>query len=362
MTKDRILRGIISAAGIASAVVFITTKSETLMAFATRHMFEDGDLYRFAKVLSFKTELPERECREGDQPDMDPDTASILLIGDSFMETCRGHAPFPTQLSDRLGRSVYPEFAGEEPENFDPVYFCWKNELDPDRKRTVILERIERYIVSDFSARRREDPASFKKIAAATDPSWESIVRRRWFTDAEKNYEIFLTSSDLTYPIVELWNTLRFAIFGQISDETPVYSVRPPFLFEKEEVTRGIVTSYYYPHTDSLIARIADNIAATGRALKREYGAELIFMPIPNPYTLYHTLVNRDPYDNFVPRLCIQLEERGIRTIRLYHRFRKAPEMLYFPTDTHWNADGAAMALDETMKVLSGKNRDLARR
>lgn len=364
MSKERILRTFISAAGIVSAVVFITTKSETLMEFATRRMYDDGDLYRFAKVHAFKTALPERVCGEGDEPDLDPDTASIVIIGDSFMETCRGHAPFPEGLATRSGRSVYPVYAGLQPDYFDPVYFCWRNDFDPARRRIIVLERIERYIVEQFGSHRSESVVAFKRIAAGQEPSVRSVIRRRWFTDAEKNYEIFLTSSDITSPLIELWNTLRFAVLGQISDETPVYSTHPPFLFEKEEVEAASPTSYYYPHTDSLIASVAGNIAATARLLRERYGAELVFMPIPNPYTLYHSFVNDDPYDNFLPRLCNQLEKRGVRTVQLYQKFRKAPFPLYFPTDTHWNADGAALALDETMKVLGagGSARRLAAR
>ncbi len=356
MMKERILRWAISAAGIVSLCVFIVTKSETLMDLSTQSMFDDGDLYRFAKVLRFKTPVPERMCREGEEPDSDPDTASMLIIGDSFMETCRGHLPFPADIAARTGKSVYPEYAGLEPECFDPVYFCWKNNLDPDRKRTVILERIERYILHDYI---QPPDTDYEGIKASQNErvSWLTTMKRRWFTQAEKNYEVFLTSSDITAPLIEVWNSLRFALLRQISDQTPRYSLNPPFLFEKEEVSPVMNTSFYYRHTDSVIARIADNIAFFKRTLREKYNADFWFMPVPNAYTLYHGFINEDRYDNYLPRLCEQLKKRGVRVINVYPAFKASREILFFPTDTHWNAAGEHLAAEVTMSTLSPARR-----
>ncbi len=349
--KERILRWAISVAGVISLCVFVVTKSESLMDLATQSMFEDGDLYRFAKVLYFKTPMPARVCHEGEEPDSDPDTASMIIIGDSFMETCRGHAPFPADIAARSGQSVYPEYAGLEPECFDPVYFCWKNNLDPDKKRTVILERIERYILHDYIQLPDTDFAEVKASENERE-SWLTTMKRRWFTQAEKNYEVFLTSSDVTTPLIELWNSLRFTLLRQISDQTPRYAMQPPFLFEKEEVSPVMNTSFYYRHTDSIIARIADNIVLFKQMLHDRYNADFWFMPIPNAYTLYHEFVNHDRYDNYLPRLCKELELRGVRVINVYPAFKASRDILYFPTDTHWNAAGERLAADVTMKTL----------
>ncbi len=352
MLKERILRWAISIAGVISLALFIVTKSERLMDMATASMFEDGDLYRFAKVLEFKTTMPARVCREGDEPDSDPDTASMIIIGDSFMETCRGHVPFPADIASRTGRSVYPEYAGLEPECFDPVYFCWKNNLDPDKKRTIVLERIERYILHDYINPPDTDYADIKG-SENERVSWLTTVKHRWFTQAEKNYEVFLTSSDIMSPVIELWNTFRFATLRQISDQTPRYSINPPFLFEKEEVSPVMNTSFYFRHTDSVIAKIADNLAFFKQMLKERYNADFWFMPVPNAYTLYHRFVTKDRYDNYIPRLCEALEKRGVRVINLYPAFRASDEILFFPTDTHWNAEGEQLAAQVAMKSLA---------
>jgi len=353
MRKDKILLYSIYLMGIISLMIFIVTKSETLMDIATAGMFSDGDLYRFAKIYSFKTNLPPQECKDDNPTDIDPDTSSIIVIGDSFMETCRGHKRFPVQISERLAKPICSVYAGWTPEYFDPVYYCWKNHLDREKKRIVLLERVERYILSSYGTEQDEDTASFQDNENTSTENVWSVQKRRWFTEAEKNYEVFLTSSDYTTPLIELWNTFRFTALKQISSETPVYSLNPPFLFEAEEVSRDEVTSFYYHHTDSLIAQIADNIAVQRDTLLANYNAELVFMPVPNPYTLYHAFINNDSYDDYLPRLCAELEKRGVRTIQLYQKFREAENILYFPTDTHWNAEGAKIAVDQAVSVVS---------
>jgi hypothetical protein len=353
MKKEKFLLYSIYLAGIISLMVFIITKSETLMDIATAGMFSDGDLYRFAKIYSFKTKLPPQECTDDKLTETDPDTTSVIVIGDSFMETCRGHKRFPVQISERLGQPVCSVYAGWMPEYFDPAYYCWKNKLDREKKRIILLERVERYLIYSYGAEQDEDTSTFQGNENTSMEDRWSVQKRRWFTEAGKNYEVFLTSSDYTTPLIELWNTFRFTALKQISSETPVYSLNPPFLFEAEEVSRSEVTSFYYPHTDSLIAQIANNIALQKEVLLADYNAELVFMPVPNPYTLYHTFINNDTYDNFLPRLCTELEKRGVRTIQLYEKFREAKNILYFPTDTHWNAEGATIAVDQAMNVLS---------
>ncbi len=353
MTKDRILLALIYIAGALSLLIFIITKNEALMTAATQDMGKYGDLYRLTRVKMFKTDLPDPVCDETGTIDGDPDTAPVVMIGDSFLETCRGHDPLPAAVSEKLNQDVATVYAGNEPDYFNPVYFCWKNGMTQDRKRIIVLERTERYILSQYRSRPLLGEVAFRRMSQKQETGWWDVVRRRWFTKAEMNYSIFFNNCDYLTPFIELWNTYRFKTFGAISDETPVYSLHPPFLFYEEEALPGLPTSFYYPHSDSTVGQIALNISLMSAALKSRYNAELVFMPIPSAYTLYHGFVNNDPYDNFIPRLCSQLEQRGVRTIRLYDVFRKSGEILFFPTDSHWNAAGARLATDEAVKVIS---------
>jgi hypothetical protein len=352
MTRGRILLAVLYAAGVVAAGILVVTKNEELMNVATAGMYDDGDLYRFAKVLLFKTEIPAPLPEEAPLSAPEEDTAAVIMIGDSFLESRRGHRPLPAMLSERLREPVVPVYAGYAVEFFDPVYYCWKVGLDPERRRIIILERVERYVIPTFGTRRDTSEEVFEEMAGEQEETWWGVARRRWFTEAERNHEVFLTSSDCTAPVVEVWNTFRFLSLGQISGETPVYSLTPPFLFEKEEALPGSVTSFYYPHTDSLVEAVADVIGEMGEILRTRYNAELVFMPVPGSYTLYHGFVCADTYDEFLPRLCAAVERRGTRTIPLYRVFRDSDEVLFFPTDTHWNAKGAGLALREILRVV----------
>ncbi len=356
MRKERLLRYGIYCAGIISLALFIITKNEVLLDALTQNMFTYGDLYRFTKVREFRVDLP-TPVESLDGFDIaDGDTSPVIIIGDSFMETCRGHQPFPELLSARLQTDVSVVYAGHAPEYFDPVYVCWKHNLKPQKNRIILLERIERYIINDYLNTYGDDTASLMQEEHDHRQTWWETAEERYFTEAERTYEVFLSSSDITSPVVEAWNTFRFNVLRQISDETPRYSLHPHFLFYKEETQPGLYTSFYYQHSDKLVQQIADNIAEMADDVKARYNAQLVFMPIPNAYTLYHTLINHDAYDNFLPRLYRELKKRNVPTVELYDLFRSTRQLLFFPTDTHWNAEGARLAVDQASALLTGIN------
>lgn len=81
----------------------------------------------------------------------------------------------------------------------------------------------------------------------------------------------------------------------------------------------------------------------------------MVFMGIPSKYTIYHTLLNNDPYNNFLPRLYKGLEERGVPCISLYEDYIGKKEVLYYGTDTHWNEKGLSIAINNTVELLHTK-------
>ena len=360
MKKGRFLLYIFYVSGLLGLAVFIISKNEYLMFKATERMYDEGDLYRFAKVRHFKVPTPVDEYSDEDITSPDLDSVSVFMIGDSFLGSSRGHKSLPTQLSEALGGYVHTVQAGDSTQYFNPMYLFKKGHVRNSGPRVLILERVERYIVDEFMDPFDEDPQLDSTITPPEGRSGWDVVERRWFTDAEKNYQILLTNSRVTAPLIELWNTACFSVLGRISEQTPVYSMTPPFLFYEEEVVRGKNTSFYYPHTDSLLARIADNIVLMSETMKSRYNTDLLFMAIPNSYTLYHKFINNDAYDGFVPRLEDELEKRGVKTVKLYQKFLDSNDVLYFPTDSHWNAKGVAIALNQIVERLHtlGRNRD----
>ncbi|MBR4579121.1 MAG: hypothetical protein IKO22_05905 [Oscillospiraceae bacterium] len=87
-------------------------------------------------------------------------------------------------------------------------------------------------------------------------------------------------------------------------------------------------------------------------------GADFLFTLAPNKNSLYPehmpTLTRRDvPSD--ARRLSARLEEMGVRYADLFAAFEAQGESLYFPTDSHWNGKGAALAADVLLGAL-GRN------
>ena len=347
-------------AGLLGLAVFIITKNEYLMTELTRSMNENGDLYRFARVRQFKVPFPAEVYPDEEIGLSNLDSIRVFMIGDSFMESCRGHQALPVELSAALAEPIHVVQAGDSTEYFNPLYLFKKARITKGPPRIVILERVERYIIDNFSDPMEDDPRIEPETPA---PSGWGAFERRWFTGAERNYEVLLTSSSITAPVIELWNTACFTVLGRISEMTPVYSLNPPFLFYEEEVSRVKLNSFYAPHPDSSVEEIADYIAAVRSTLQKRYNTELVFMAIPNSYTIYHKFVNNDIYDNYLPRLEKYLNQRGVRTIDLYERYIDSKEIVYFPTDSHWNALGCEIALHETLRQLRemgwGRGRDI---
>ncbi len=104
MKKENVLLDAMYLSGVLAGIMFIVAKSETLMYVATATMFDDGDVYRFAKVRDFK--VPIAPMEEYEYKEVDPDTATLLIVGDSFSDDARGHLPIHTLLAESLATSV----------------------------------------------------------------------------------------------------------------------------------------------------------------------------------------------------------------------------------------------------------------
>jgi hypothetical protein len=124
-----------------------------------------------------------------------------------------------------------------------------------------------------------------------------------------------------------------------------------PWLFIHDSVNDQN-TSFYYHHTDSDINNICNNIEDLAQKLHNEFNIHLVFIPIPAKYTLYHTKINNDKYNNFIPRLQRGLKQRNVSYIDLYSEFTKADQLLYYGTDAHWNEKGMKLAVDLTARYL----------
>ena len=126
---------------------------------------------------------------------------------------------------------------------------------------------------------------------------------------------------------------------------------------------------YYAPTLDdyrgaSLDGETLDAIVDNLRALQgyvEERGGRFLFVTVPNKNSLYpehmpERLPGRHetaPYGQLLPRL----RAAGVPTVDLAALLGAAGETLYYRTDSHWTAKGAALAADGILRAL-GRDSD----
>ena len=157
----------------------------------------------------------------------------------------------------------------------------------------------------------------------------------------------------------------------------PRFALRPylvsvrSFFFEKllhssaeEQVTLGQNGQLYYSSTlddycgigleDSELREIARQLAAIQAEVESQ-GASFLFTVAPNKNSLIPESMparfptNRDTAN--YTRLLPMLEEEGVHTLDLFGLLSGNPN-LYYKTDSHWTAEGAAVAADALLGDL----------
>lgn len=305
-----------------------------------------GELYYFSFVKHFREEgLPEyHEKYRYTEKHPTLDQADILLFGDSFFDFTR-MTTFPERLGDTLNKHAF--YARMD----RPLLYLAEHEYTSSEEKVMIFESAERYIPERFllphTMERPPDPRSGIRKQVAD-------VRDFIFTEnTDLLYGTLLSRSYMTTGLYSASTTLKFDLFKFITDMTPVYTLEEetPWLFYHDQLN-GDPSSFYYQHSQEEIDNYCDNIVDLASKLHTEYNMKMVFMAIPSKYTICHSVVNEDEYNQFLPRLYEGLEARGLPCIQVYEDFVESDELLYYSTDTHWNKKGLDIALNNTVKIL----------
>ena len=310
-----------------------------------------GDLYYNNCIDNFKEDLPE-QIRAYRLSDKNPDVneAKVLTYGDSYFNVSF-QKTLPERLTDTLNEGVF-SYNTQDPTQSNP--FCLLNELSykkTDKPRIFILESAERNIPSKY-----DQPYDIhcEKVYVANNTLRTKLWNEYIFkSSAEQLFNLVLKRSYLSYWIYSKFATLKFNWFGTISSLTPIYKDSPddPWLFYKKSVDNG-PGSFNYEFTNEEIERYASNLATLAEDLKQTFNLEMIFMAVPNKYTLYYGKVSNEIYKGFIPALQEALDRKGVKYVDLYSNFTKASEVLYYGTDTHWNKLGVDRALELTLASM----------
>ena len=169
------------------------------------------------------------------------------------------------------------------------------------------------------------------------------------FEKTEIHHESLVKHGFLTAPAVSWWNSAIFNVMRQMPEEISSCSEQTRFLFFRDEVR-----SFDTQHGAEQLRKLADNIALLNAELRKHCHCSLLFVPVPNKVTVDSRMVTDRAYDEFLPRLCVELKQRGVTTVDLLRRFRQETELSHWPSDTHWNALGIKIAVEEVAKGILG--------
>lgn len=318
----------------------------------TREFNKYGDLYYNNYISHFKQDFP-APLRKYRLSEKNPalNEADILTFGDSFFDFSFV-TTLPERLSDTLGQKVY-SFVTQDPVQSNP--FCILNHgtyQKNENPKYAIFETIERNIPVKFSE--TYDHGCIPNFQR--ERIYNEIHKFIFKSNSEVLYALILKRGYLIHHLYSYFVTLRFDLFGYMSPQTSKYKLaKNPWLFYDKEFSHD-PGGFYYKYSDKELKTYADNILQLSRNLKSSYNLDLIFMPVPNKYSIYHTMVNNDRYNDFLPRLYTELEKRGISFVDLYHQYKLSPDTFYYGTDTHWNKKGVDKALHLVLEKMNEFN------
>jgi hypothetical protein len=352
--NEKLLKIIIYTAGALCLYAFVAVRFPILFNAVLKEKIipeywentKYGELYYFSLIHDFREEgLPHYSIKyRFTEKAPSVQEADILTFGDSFFDFSR-ITTFPERLGDTLGKRVFYE-------RMDlPLQYLAGHGYKNSEEKILLYESAERYIPDRFTTPQR------KELTVDQRSRPRQIVGEARDLIFQENtavlYSTFLLRNILTTDLVSLSNTFKFKVFGYITPLTPKYYLGgdTPWLFYHDQLNEE-PSSYYYHHTDEEINTYCDNIADLSGTLYDQYKLKMVFMAIPSKYTINHTLLNDDPYNNFLPRMYEGLEKRGIPVIRLYEDFMNSDKVLYYGTDTHWREIGLSMALDKTLEMF----------
>ncbi len=309
-----------------------------------------GELYYFGQISHFKEDLPwpEYKFRLSDK-NASLDEAEIIAFGDSFFDFNR-QKTVADRLQDRLNQRVHAANA------WFPLEYLAENNYQKGIEKTFIFEIVERNIPFRFDNTHEIPSIKKHQSESKLKEKFTGIKDKIFLENSEELYNKLLKESYLTNKTYSAIATTKFDLFGYISSQTPVYNIDKfdyPCLFYYLTVNDNN-TSFYSDHTDDQISRYCDNLVDLAEKLKTKYNLNLVFLPIPNKYTMLYKEINSDDvYDEFLPRLYTEMSKRNISYVNIYDDFIRSEKQLYYGTDTHWTKNGVDIAIERLLELFA---------
>lgn len=297
-----------------------------------------GDQYRMCDLDRFREKIPVVKPR----PNPPLEEAEVITLGDSFFNSTLGSDTFGNELGKNLGIKIHNLHTDEffEPQSY-PLSYLEKIGYHGGRKRILILESVERSVL--------ERAEKYNTVGVATSNQIDALA----FKVLKNNdIEYFFKQNVMVKPFGDWLKNFRFQYLNIVDKSIGAYTLDPDMLFYQRDLEFDRIKK-----SEALLASTADNIARLAATLKSRYDIELVYLPIANKFSVYRGLVpGAKPYDDFIPRLCRKLTERGVANLdsyTLYSRYNKpGMPLLYFASDTHYTAHGKTLLLESCADLV----------
>lgn len=302
-----------------------------------------GDQYLMCGLDRFREKIP--ASNPGTNAPLEE--AEVLTLGDSFFNSALGSETFGSELARKLGVKVHNMRTDEffEPQSY-PVSYLEKIGYKGDKARILVLESVERSVL--------ERAEKYNAAGVATSNKLDAFAFK---VLKNSDIEYFFKENVLVKPFGRWLKNFRFERLGIVDKSVGAYSLDPDMLFYQRDLEFNRMKK-----TEQLLDATADSIAKLAATLRSRYNIELVYLPIPNKYSVYHGLVpGAELYDGFIPRLCRKLTQRGVPNLDAYSIYsgNNKPDMplLYFASDTHYTAHGKAILVEACADVVSSLRR-----
>ncbi len=162
------------------------------------------------------------------------------------------------------------------------------------------------------------------------------------------------------------FNANRFSILKDRS--TRLYSfdyLKARLSNSKGSGIKGIVSGmYFFNGKDQIYNYDKVNEVANTISHYKKYcdsiGVDFIFLPLPNKETVYYQYVPLDKQPDYITELNSILNNKGVNTINTLQIYNdEQNDLLYHPDDTHWNANGVKLVVNELAKIYERRSTSL---
>jgi hypothetical protein len=361
--SEKLLKFIIYISGIVCLYAFLGVRilpmfNQVLVENRLPEYFEFtkyGEQYYSGYIMHFREELPAPvdKYRLSDR-NAALYNCDLIAFGDSFFDFSR-QKTVAERLHDSLGIRVHSMVGFNLAKDWYPLIYLTEKGYQKSERKFIVYQVVERNIHNRFI---EPHELHWKGSQTTTAGRFAPLVKVKdlIFNDkSEELYNLLLKGSYLTTGLYTLIATLKFDLFGYMASQTPVYSLdnfEVPMLFWDVTVNDA-TTSFYFVKSDEMIKTYCEHIHDLSVKLSEIYNLEMVFLPVPNKFTLYYKSIRPDDqYDNFIPRLYSAMDEAGINYVNIYDEFMKQEELLYYGTDSHWNEKGVDITVSKLLEKL----------